>query len=55
MPYVHSRQNFVEKCGRQVPVKITIEKMIKKEHSETCRKMHWNERASLPTLTVNSV
>jgi hypothetical protein len=28
--------NFVEKFGRQAPVKSAIGKMIKKEHGETC-------------------
>jgi hypothetical protein len=37
MSYVHCRQNFVEKFGRQTPVKSAIVKMIKKEHGETCR------------------
>jgi hypothetical protein len=29
--YVHCRQSFVEKFGRQAPVKSAIAKMIKKE------------------------
>jgi hypothetical protein len=37
MSYVHCRQSFVEKFGRQAPVKSAIAKMIKKEHGETCR------------------
>jgi hypothetical protein len=37
MFYVHRRQSFVEKFGRQAPVKSAIAKMIKKEHDETCR------------------
>jgi hypothetical protein len=37
MSYVHCRQGFVEKFGRQAPVKSAIAKMIKKEHGETCR------------------
>jgi hypothetical protein len=37
MSYVHRRQSFVEKFGRQAPVKSAIAKMIKKEHGETCR------------------
>jgi hypothetical protein len=37
MSYVHCRQSFVEKFGRQVPVKSAIAKIIKKEHGETCR------------------
>jgi hypothetical protein len=37
MSYVHCRQNFVEKFGRQAPVKSAITKIIKKEHGETCR------------------
>jgi hypothetical protein len=34
--YVHCRQRFVEKFGRQAPVKSAIPKMIKKERGETC-------------------
>jgi hypothetical protein len=30
MSYVHCRQSFFEKFGRQAPVKSTIAKMIKK-------------------------
>jgi len=30
MSYVHCRQSFFEKFGRQAPVKSAIEKMIKK-------------------------
>jgi hypothetical protein len=30
MSYVHRRQSFVEKVGRQAPVKSAIAKMIKK-------------------------
>jgi hypothetical protein len=37
MSYVQCRQNFVEKFGRQAPVKSAIAKMIKKKHGETCR------------------
>jgi hypothetical protein len=37
MSYVHCRQSFVKKFGRQAPVKSVIAKMIKKEHDETCR------------------
>jgi hypothetical protein len=37
MSYVHCRQSFVEKFGRQAPVKSAIAKMIKKKHGETCR------------------
>jgi hypothetical protein len=37
MSYVHCRQSFVEKFGRQAPVKSAIAKMFKKEHGETCR------------------
>jgi hypothetical protein len=37
MSYVHCRQSFVEKFGRQSPVKSAIAKIIKKEHGETCR------------------
>jgi hypothetical protein len=37
MSYVHCRQSFVEKFGRQARVKSVIVKMIKKEHGETCR------------------
>jgi hypothetical protein len=37
MSYVHCRQSFVEKFGRQALVKSVIAKMIKKEHGETCR------------------
>jgi hypothetical protein len=37
MYYAHCRQSFVEKYGRQAPVKSAIAKMIKKEHGETCR------------------
>jgi hypothetical protein len=38
MSYVHSvDKNFVEKFGRQAPVKSAISKMIKKENGETCR------------------
>jgi hypothetical protein len=37
MSYIHCRQSFVEKFGRQVPVKSATVKMIKKEHDETCR------------------
>jgi hypothetical protein len=38
MSYVYCRQKrFVEKFGRQAPVKSAIAKMIKKEHGETCR------------------
>jgi hypothetical protein len=37
MSYVHCRQSFVEKFGRQAPVKSAIAKMIKMEHGETCR------------------
>jgi hypothetical protein len=36
MPYVHYRQSFVEKFGRQALIKSAIAKMIKKEHGETC-------------------
>jgi hypothetical protein len=32
MSSVHCRQSFVEKFGRQAPVKSAIAKMIKKEH-----------------------
>jgi hypothetical protein len=37
MSYIHCRQRFVEKFGRQESVKNAIAKMIKKEHGETCR------------------
>jgi len=41
MSYVHCRQSFFEKFGRQVPVKSAIAKIIKKfrceEHGEMCR------------------
>jgi hypothetical protein len=37
MSYDHWGQRFVEKFGRQAPVKSAIVKMIKKEHGETCR------------------
>jgi hypothetical protein len=37
MSYVHCRQRYVEKFGRQAPIKSAIAKMIKKEHDETCR------------------
>jgi hypothetical protein len=37
MSCVHCRQRFVEKFGRQAPVKSAIAKMIKKEHGETRR------------------
>jgi hypothetical protein len=37
MSYVHRRQSFVEKFGRQAPVNSAVAKMIKKEHGETCR------------------
>jgi hypothetical protein len=37
MSYVHCRQSFVEKFGRQAPVKSGIAKMIKKKRGETCR------------------
>jgi hypothetical protein len=37
MSYVHYRHSFVEKFGRQAPVKSAIAKMIKKEHGEKCR------------------
>jgi hypothetical protein len=37
MSYVHCRQSFVEKFGRQAPVKSAIAKMIEKEHGKTCR------------------
>jgi hypothetical protein len=37
MSYTHCRQSFVEKFGRQAPVKSVIAKMIKKEYGETCR------------------
>jgi hypothetical protein len=37
MSYVHCRQRFVEKFGRQAAVKSAIAKIIKKEHGETCR------------------
>jgi hypothetical protein len=37
MSYVHCRQSFVEKFGRQAPVTSAIAKMIKKEHGEKCR------------------
>jgi hypothetical protein len=37
MSYIHCRQSFVEKFGRQAPVKSAIAKMIKNEHGETCR------------------
>jgi hypothetical protein len=47
MSYVHSRQSFVEKFGRQAPVKSAIAKMIRKERGE-------NEWTSFPTPTVNS-
>jgi hypothetical protein len=36
MSYVLCRQSFVEKFGRQAPVKSAIAKMIKKEHGEMC-------------------
>jgi hypothetical protein len=32
MSYVHCRKSFVEKFGRQAPVKSAIAKMITKEH-----------------------
>jgi hypothetical protein len=35
--FVHCRQNFVAKFGRQAPVKSAIAKMIEKERGETCR------------------
>jgi hypothetical protein len=35
MCYIHCRQSFVEKFGRQAPVKSVIAKMIKKELCET--------------------
>jgi hypothetical protein len=35
--YVHCRQSFVEKFGRQALVKSAIAKMIKEEHGETRR------------------
>jgi hypothetical protein len=35
MSYVHCRQRFFEKFGRQAPVKCAIAKMIKKEYGET--------------------
>jgi hypothetical protein len=38
MSYVHCRQSFVEKCGRQAPVKSAIAKMITKEHGESVDK-----------------
>jgi hypothetical protein len=37
MSYFHCRQSFVEKFGRQAPIKSAVAKMIKKEHGETCR------------------
>jgi hypothetical protein len=37
MSYVQCRKSFVEKFGRQGPVKSAIAKMFKKEHGETCR------------------
>jgi hypothetical protein len=37
MPYVHCRQSFVDKFGRQAPVKSAIAKMIMKEYGETFR------------------
>jgi hypothetical protein len=37
MSYVHCRQSFIEKFGRQASVKSAIAEMIKKEHGETCR------------------
>jgi hypothetical protein len=37
MSYVHCRQIFVEKFGRQAPEESAIAKIIKKEHGETCR------------------
>jgi hypothetical protein len=37
MSYVHCRQSFVEKFGKQAPVKSAIAKVIKKEHGETWR------------------
>jgi hypothetical protein len=37
MSYLHCRQSFVEKFGRQAPVKSAIAKMIRKEHGEMCR------------------
>jgi hypothetical protein len=36
MPYVHCRQSFVEKFGKQKPVESAIARMIKKEHGEMC-------------------
>jgi len=39
MPYAHCRQSFLEKFGRQAPVKSAIAKMIKK-----FRKTGSNER-----------
>jgi hypothetical protein len=35
--YVQCRQSFVEKFGREAPVKSAVAKMIKKEHGETGR------------------
>ena len=35
MSYVHCRQSFFEKFGRQAPVKCAIAKMIKKFHKTT--------------------
>jgi hypothetical protein len=32
-----AEKSFVEKFGRQAPVKSAIAKMIKKEHGESCR------------------
>jgi hypothetical protein len=40
MSYVHCRQRFVKKFGRQAPVKSAIAKIVKKEHDETCRQVH---------------
>jgi hypothetical protein len=37
LSYVHCRQIFVDKFGRQAPVESAIAKMIKIEHGETCR------------------
>jgi len=34
MSYVHCRQSFFEKIGRQAPIKSAIAKMIKKFHEK---------------------
>jgi uncharacterized protein (DUF2344 family) len=68
MLYVHRRQSFFEKFGRQVPVKSAIAKMMKKIHKtgSLLDKNHNRQKSvlipgilqdiqtSVPTLTVNT-